>query len=102
MAIPRLNEKHHSNSKHFDTEPGYTVLVEVIGHVNITCILHLYEDFFDRIVYSCIYFYPQPLNHVILIRIRMSDECDTTVTTMHDLVLSITLPVLMLSAGMQA
>ena len=67
MAIPRLNEKPRSNGKHLNAERGYTVLAEVISHVDITNILHLYEDFLDRIVYSCIDFYPQPLNHMILI-----------------------------------
>ena len=66
MIVPRLNEQVNSSVQHFDGKPGYAVLVEVISQVNITSIHHLYEDFFDRIVGSCVEFYPQPLNHMIL------------------------------------
>lgn len=70
MAIPRLNEKLCSNGKYVDAEPGYTVLVEIISHVKVTNILHFYEDFLDRIIYSRIDFYPQPLNNMILEKVH--------------------------------
>ncbi len=63
MAIPWLHKQLHS-IKYFNTEPGYTVLVEIIAHINITSIFHFY-DFLNRVVYSYIDFYPQPLNHMI-------------------------------------